>query len=80
MSEDTKTPSPMAGRAQSDGAKRRLLDRLYDAWLAPEARDMRLGQLIVNACRPTKCVEVFNVEDERLIERIEALVRERERA
>ena len=44
-----------------------VLDALRAAWqLDP---DLRLGQLIVNAVRPSApCPEVFNIEDQQLVE------------
>jgi hypothetical protein len=41
-----------------------------------EFPDMRLGQLLVNAVRPTEsCPEVFGVEDTVLVRRLEALAK-----
>lgn len=43
-----------------------VLAALRDAWV--ESPDLRLGQLIVNAVRPTDpCPEIFYVEDDRLL-------------
>lgn len=40
--------------------------------------DLRLGQLIVNAVRPTSpCPEVFYIEDEKLVKGLEAYMKMR---
>jgi hypothetical protein len=42
-----------------------------------EFPNMRLGQLLVNAVRPTEpCPEVFSVEDTVLVRRLEALAKQ----
>lgn len=46
-----------------------ILAALRAAW--QESPDLRLGQLIVDAIRPTQpCPEVFHVQDEGLLERL----------
>ncbi len=46
-----------------------ILSALRAAW--QESPDLRLGQLIVNAVRPTQpCPEVFYLQDEDLLERL----------
>lgn len=46
-----------------------MLAALRETWL--ESPDLRLGQLIVNAVRPSApCPEVFYVEDEELTRRL----------
>jgi hypothetical protein len=43
-----------------------VLAALRAAWV--ESPDLRLGQLVVNAVRPTQpCLAVFNVEDDALL-------------
>lgn len=43
-----------------------VLTALRDAWF--ESPDLRLGQLIVNAVRPTDpCPDIFYIEDDRLL-------------
>jgi uncharacterized protein YihD (DUF1040 family) len=44
-----------------------LLEALRNAW--QQDPDIRLGQLVVNATRPSSpCPEVFHIEDEALLE------------
>lgn len=46
-----------------------VLAALRGAWL--ESPDLRLGQLLINAARPcAPCPEVFHMEDEELLRRL----------
>jgi hypothetical protein len=56
------------GRAQTPSQKRALLDRLLAAW--QRAHHQRLGQFIVNACGDR---DLFSLEDQELVELLEAL-------
>ena len=48
-----------------------MLDALRTVWT--EQPDLRLGQLIVIATRPTMpCLELFNVEDQSLLEGLQS--------
>lgn len=49
-----------------------VLAALRDAWV--ESPDLRLGQLIVNAVRPSDpCPEIFYMEDEALLRGLNGL-------
>jgi uncharacterized protein YihD (DUF1040 family) len=49
-----------------------MLNALREAWCA--SPDLRLGQLIVNAVRPSEpCPQVFYIEDDVMLDRLRAL-------
>mgnify|MGYP001595879531 CR=1 FL=1 len=52
------------GRALTDAEKRAVLDVIYEAWIQPNVRLQRLGQLLFNAGRvPKERVDLFSIED-----------------
>ena len=52
-----------------------MLQLLRDVW--SENPDLRLGQIVVNAVRPSEpAPEVFHAEDDRVADGLEALARE----
>ena len=59
----------------TNAEKRVILERIYAAWTMPDVDQQRLGQLLFNAARFPSVVDLFNVEDEALAERVEWLAR-----
>lgn len=68
-------PLRARGRALTDDEKRVIIERVCAAWTLPGANQQRLGQLIFNAARFPDKIDIFNVEDVALAERIERLAR-----
>jgi len=61
------TERKIPGRAHTDEQKRALIEKMFAAWKSPKCRDLRLGQLIVNA----GIVEPFYAEDSEMGDLVE---------
>ena len=64
----------MYGRATSDGQRRAVVERVLDAWHSNP--DLRLGQLISNACHLWRQSDVFYIEDEALVAALDEFVKQ----
>jgi hypothetical protein len=56
------------GRAVSARTKKEILIRIFNAWLS--VPEQRLGQLLLNACPDL----LFQIEDDKLAEAVEAFI------